>query len=242
MLNITFLILFSNICGTIKCMRLNLSKIIFIFTLFFVFDISAEKKIPLLEKDLYLKGNKLSLNARSNKYSAYDLLIHIYNDYDEKTRDLLQRCEERYQESLESYGKKIADSVMLKVFPECMQDYDYEKSEVLSDVYVYMNDQTINRNEFKKLTKCETHYYGDGNEFIEIDDNDCEYAENNGSVRTSRLFIQRSNLLATLEILYKDDEKIEMKFLSEEEYKETYQQLDDKHKTYVKEINEKSLL
>ena len=90
-------------------MRLNISKIILIFTLFFVFDISAEKKIPLLEKDLYLKGNKLSLDARSNKYTAYDLIIHIYNDD--------------------------------------------EKSEVLSDIYAYSTDQTLNRNLFKKLKK-----------------------------------------------------------------------------------------
>ena len=103
-------------------MRLNLSKIIFVLTLLFAFDISADKKIPLLEKDLYLNGTKLSLNAGANNYSVYDLLIHIYNDD--------------------------------------------EKSEVLSDVYVYVIDQNINRNEYKKLTECETHYDGDGNEFI----------------------------------------------------------------------------
>ena len=223
-------------------MQLNLSQIIFVFTLFFAFDLSAEQKIPLLEKDLYLKGLKLSRNAGSNNYSAYNLLIHIYNDYDEKTRDLIQKCEERYKDHLEQFGKKSADSVIPKVLPECRQVFN--KSEVLSDVYVYVIDQNINRNEFRKLTKCETRYYGDGNEFIEIRETDCRhfYEKKNGSVQLDRILIQRDNLLATLSISWKDDPKIEMKFLSKEEYKETYQQLDDKHQAYVKEINEKSLL
>jgi len=223
-------------------MKLNLSKIIFLFILLFAFDISADKKIPLLAKDLYLNGTDLFLNAGRNNYSIYDLLIHIYNDYDKKTRDLVQRCEERYQEYLESYGKKErADSVMSKFYPECMQDY--EKSEVLSDVYVYVIDQNINRNEYKKLTECETYYDGDGNEFIKIREWSCEnYNERDGSVGLDNVFIQRNNLLTTLKISYKNDIKIEMKFLSEEEYRETYQQLDEKHQAYVKEINEKSLL
>ena len=165
-------------------------------------------------------------------------MIHIYNDYDEETGDLLQRCEERYQEDLESYGKRIADSSRR---PECMQDY--EKSEVLSDVYVYVIDQNLNRNEYKKLTECETHYDGDGNEYIKIRDMECEnYYEYDGSVSLDDIFIQRNNLLTTIKNLYRDDIKIEMKFLSEEEYRETYQQLDEKHQAYVKEINEKSLL
>jgi len=222
-------------------MKLNLSKIIFLFILLFAFDISADKKIPLLAKDLYLNGTDVFLNAGGNKYSIYHLLIHIYNDYDEKTRDLLQNCEEMYQESLERSGKKIADSVIPKVLPECVQDY--EKSEVLSDVYVYVIDQNINRNEYKKLTECETYYDGDGNEFIKIREWSCEnYNERDGSVGLDNVFIQRNNLLTTLKISYKNDIKIEMKFLSEEEYRETYQQLDEEHQAYMKEINEKSLL
>ena len=222
-------------------MRLNLSKIIFLFILLFAFDISADKKIPLLAKDLYLNGTDVFLNAGALNYSIYDLLIHIYNDYDEKTRDLLLKCEEQYKDSFEKGGKRLADSVMSGVFPECMQDY--EKSEVLSDVYVYVIDQNLNRNEYKKLTECETHYDGDGNEFIRIWYMSCEnYPKSDGSVRLNDIFIQRNNLLTTLKISYKNDIKIEMKFLSEEEYRETYQQLDEKHQAYMKEINEKSLL
>tara|TARA_B100000900_G_C20510008_1_gene687552 strand:+ start:392 stop:1051 length:660 start_codon:yes stop_codon:yes gene_type:complete len=219
-------------------MRLNLSKIILIFTLLFVFDISAEKKIPLLEKDLYLKGNELSLNARSNKYTAYDILIHIYNDYDEKTRDLLKRCEERYQENLESYGKSFADSVMSN---ECMQDY--EKSAVLSDLYAYSTDTTLNRNLFKKLKKCETRYYGDGNEFIDIRDTWCEryYEEKTGSLKFDGVLIQRDNLLTTFK-LRGDDEKFEITFVEREEYEKLYQQLEEKHQAYMKKIEGESLL
>ena len=71
----------------------------------------------------------------------------------------------------------------------------------------------------------------------------CEnsYKYDNGSVDLIGVYIQRNNLLTTLRISV-DETKIEMKFLSEEEYRETYQQLDEKHQAYVKEINEKSLL
>ena len=66
-------------------MKLNLLKITFVFTLLFAFDISADKKIPPLEKDLYLKGSTQYSHPYSKKDYGVDLLIRLFNDYNKKT-------------------------------------------------------------------------------------------------------------------------------------------------------------
>ena len=208
-------------------------RIIFVFTLLFAFDISADKKIPPLEKDLYLKGSNLFFNDLSERYYGYDLLIRLFNDYDNKTKRILERCDGRSKSLIEEY------------YPECL--LDYEKT-VASDIYLYLTDELkLNRNRFKKAFSCETEYDGDGNEFIDIDYDNSECTKVEGELELKRyhhIVIQRSNLLTRFSVSFENVrvQMNEIEFIDEEEYKKLYQQLDEKHQAYMKKIEEESLL
>tara|TARA_A100001388_G_scaffold247598_1_gene207231 strand:+ start:147 stop:818 length:672 start_codon:yes stop_codon:yes gene_type:complete len=223
-------------------MRLKISQIIFVFTLLFAFDISADKKIPPLEKDLYLKGSNLFFNDLSERYYGYDLLIRLFNDYDKETRRILERCDVDYKRRIRDYSKEFAES---SKSPECL--LDYEKT-VASDIYFYLTDELkLNRNRFLKAFTCETEYDGDGNEFIEIDyyEYACTKVEGELELETyRRIIIQRSNLLTRFSVRFERDrvEINNVEFIDEEEYKKLYQQIDDKHKAYMKKIEEESLI
>lgn len=222
--------------GTIKCMRLKISQVIFVFTLFFNLDVSADKNIPPLEKDLYLHGTSLYFNEYSKKYYGYDLLIRLHNEYDKKTKEILKRCDK--------WSKESADYVA-KYNPECLLDYE---KKVVSDFYLYLTDELkLKRNRFKKVSSCITQYSGDGNEFIDINYSQYDCAKIKGGLGLetySDIVIQRSNLLTRFRVSSERDrvqiDKLEL--IEVEEYKKLYQQLDEKHQAYMKKIEGESLL
>lgn len=217
-------------------MRFKIAQIIFVFTLFFNFDVSADKKIPLLEKDLYLKGSTLFFNEYSKKYYGYDLLIRLHNDYDKKIKNIFKKCDK--------HSEMSADTIA-KYYPECL--LDFEKT-VVSDIYLYLTDELkLKRNRFKKAFMCDTVYDGDGNEFIEINYDGDKCTKVKGGLRLQsyqRITIQRSNLLTRFYVR-SESERVrmdELEFIDEEEYKKLYQQLDEKHQAYIKKVEGESLL
>tara|TARA_B100000963_G_C22485214_1_gene606568 strand:+ start:128 stop:844 length:717 start_codon:yes stop_codon:yes gene_type:complete len=232
-------------------MKSFLLQVIFLFTFFFAEDASADKKLPVLEKDLYLKGLNLFFNDLSRKFYGYELLIRLHNVDDEETMRILETCEREYQEDLEKYSKKYSIE-RAKVVTENLRPrkcrLDYEKKRVAADIYLYLTDELkINRNRFLKAFTCKTEYEGDGNEFIKINYNDYSCTKVEGELEiqfNSRMTIQRSNLLTRFSVRFESSrvEINKVEFIDEEEYKKLYQQIDDKHKAYMKKVEEESLL
>jgi len=221
-------------------MKSFLLQVIFLFTLFFAEDASADKKLPVLEKDLYLKGSNLFFNDVSGKFYGYELLIRLHNVDDEETMRILETCEREYKEDVEKYSIELAEKFRSR---KCR--LDYEKKRVAADFYLYLTDQTkVKRNRFKKAFSCDTEYDGDGNEFIDISTRgyDCTGVEGELYLNDRDINIERSNLITRFVASYQNEQIDKVEFIEEEEYKKLYQLLDEKHQAYMRKIEEESLL
>ena len=93
-------------------MKSFLLQVIFLFTFFFAEDASADKKLPVLEKDLYLKGLNLFFNDLSRKFYGYELLIRLHNVDDEETMRILETCEREYQEGLRLFEAIVGERML----------------------------------------------------------------------------------------------------------------------------------
>ena len=209
-------------------MKFFLLHIIFLSTLFFAENANSYtiKNLPLLEKDLYLKGSNLFFNDLSERYFGFDFLIRLYNDYDSYTKSTLESCKSSYRQN---------DF-------QCLREY--EKTQVNADVYVYLTDELkLNRNRFLKRIACDTSYYGDGNEFISILIASCiSRSEGSLDLNFGRFLIQRDTLQTSFYNRSSINNIKEVGFINQEEYKKNYQQLDEKHQEYLKKIEGEALL